>query len=63
MQNILVVTTSSEQNAKAYPKRRTITIGAAEHELSAYHAAPENTCQSIIINVDMEFDQEQLKAL
>ncbi|CAN7999330.1 unnamed protein product [Ixodes hexagonus] len=63
MQNILVVSTTSEHNAKTYAGVDTISIGSANYEVSSYLAAPDNTCKGIIRNIDMEFDPEQLRRL
>ncbi|CAN7994182.1 unnamed protein product, partial [Ixodes hexagonus] len=63
MQNILVVSTPSEHNAKKYAGVDAISIGSANYEISSYLAAPDNTCKGIIRNIDLEFDPEQLRSL
>ncbi|KAM7284711.1 uncharacterized protein ISCGN_001805 [Ixodes scapularis] len=63
MQNILVVSTPSEHNAKTYAGVEAISIGPAIYEVSSYLAAPDNTCKGIIRNIDLELDHEQLRSL
>ncbi|CAN7947105.1 unnamed protein product, partial [Ixodes hexagonus] len=63
MQNMLVVSTPSEHNAKTYAGVDAISIGSANYEVSSYFAAPDNTCKGIIRNIDLEFDPEQLRHL
>ncbi|CAN7938799.1 unnamed protein product, partial [Ixodes hexagonus] len=63
MQNIFVVSTPSEHNAKTYAGVDAISIGSANYEVSSYLAAPDNTCKGIIRNIDLEFDPEQLRRL
>ncbi|CAN7945167.1 unnamed protein product, partial [Ixodes pacificus] len=63
MQNILVVSTPSEHNAKTYAGVEAISIGSAIYEVSSYLAAPDNTCKGIIRNIDLELDHEQLRSL
>ncbi|KAG0443130.1 hypothetical protein HPB47_015255 [Ixodes persulcatus] len=62
MQNILVVSTSSEHNAKTYAGVEAIFIGSANYEVSSYLAAPDNTCKGFI-NIDLAFDHDQLRSL
>ncbi|KAG0416909.1 hypothetical protein HPB47_006007 [Ixodes persulcatus] len=63
VQNILVVSTPSEHNAKTYARVEAISIGSAIYEVSSYLAAPDNTCKGIIRNIDLELDHEQLRSL
>lgn len=61
MQNILVVSTPAEKNARAYSRVETITVGVANYEVSSYLAAPDNTCKGVVKGVDLDFDGEQLR--
>ncbi|KAG0432639.1 hypothetical protein HPB47_020649 [Ixodes persulcatus] len=63
VQNILVVSTPSENNAKTDARVEAISIGSAIYEVSSYLAAPDNTCKGIIRNIDLELDHEQLRSL
>ncbi|KAG0423346.1 hypothetical protein HPB47_000862, partial [Ixodes persulcatus] len=63
VQNILVVSTPSEHNAKTYARVEAISIGSAIYVVSSYLAAPDNTCKGIIRNIDLELDHEQLRSL
>lgn len=45
MQNIAVISTPAERNAIAYSKISNIFLGSTNYEVSAYTAAPEDTCK------------------
>ncbi|KAL1479646.1 hypothetical protein MTO96_034807 [Rhipicephalus appendiculatus] len=45
MQDIFVVSTPEEKNARAYSKVELITVGGANYEVGSYLAAPDNTCK------------------
>ncbi|KAL1430299.1 hypothetical protein MTO96_015176 [Rhipicephalus appendiculatus] len=60
MQNIFVVSTPAEKNARAYARVEEITVGMISYEVSSYLAAPDNTCKGVVRGVDLEFKQEQL---
>ncbi|KAH7973265.1 hypothetical protein HPB52_023330 [Rhipicephalus sanguineus] len=47
-QNIVVVSTPSEERARRYGAITKIRVGEREHEASAYSAAPENTSMGLI---------------
>ncbi|KAH7932204.1 hypothetical protein HPB51_029437 [Rhipicephalus microplus] len=51
MQKIAVVSTPAERNARVYPKITAITLGTASFAVSAYQAAPDDTCKGIIRGV------------
>ncbi|CAN8014685.1 unnamed protein product [Ixodes persulcatus] len=57
VQNILVVSTPSEHNAKTYARVEAISTGSAIYEVSSYLAAPDNTCKGIISNIDLEYSR------
>ncbi|KAH7931694.1 hypothetical protein HPB51_029722 [Rhipicephalus microplus] len=63
MQNIAVISTPVERNARAYSKITAITLGTASFDVSAYRAAPDDTCKGIIRGVDADIGQEQLYLL
>ncbi|KAH8038600.1 hypothetical protein HPB51_002239 [Rhipicephalus microplus] len=63
MQNIAVISTPAERNAKTYSKITAITLGTAGFDVSAYRAAPDDTCKGIIRGVDADIGQEQLYSL
>ncbi|KAH8037803.1 hypothetical protein HPB51_017303 [Rhipicephalus microplus] len=48
MQNIAVISTPAEWNARAYSKITAITLGTASFDVSAYRTAPDDTCKGII---------------
>ncbi|KAH8022806.1 hypothetical protein HPB51_005171 [Rhipicephalus microplus] len=63
MQNIAVISTPAERNPRAYSKITAITLGTASFDVSAYRAAPDDTCKGIIRGVDADIGQEQLYSL
>ncbi|KAH8022399.1 hypothetical protein HPB51_023967 [Rhipicephalus microplus] len=63
MQNIVVISTPSQANAKAYASPEAITFNNARYEVSSYIAAPDNTCKGIIRNIYMEIHEEELRRL
>ncbi|XP_070385575.1 uncharacterized protein [Dermacentor albipictus] len=60
--NILVASTPSKRNAMAYADLEAIHIGQPSY-VSAYIAAPENTCKGVIRDIDPTIDREELKRL
>ncbi|KAH7942688.1 hypothetical protein HPB51_028639 [Rhipicephalus microplus] len=63
MQNIAVISTPVERNARAYSKITAITLGTASFDVSGYRAAPVDTCKGINRGVDADIGQEQLYSL
>ncbi|KAL1475696.1 hypothetical protein MTO96_037095 [Rhipicephalus appendiculatus] len=63
MQNIAVISTPVERNARAYSQINTITLGMASFEVSAYRAAPDNTCKGVIRGIDSDIGPAQLYSL
>lgn len=47
-QNIVVISTPSEERASAYAQVRSFTIGQTEYETHSYRAATDNTCKGVI---------------
>ncbi|KAL1434408.1 hypothetical protein MTO96_011728 [Rhipicephalus appendiculatus] len=45
MQNIAVVSTPTEKNARAYASISSVAIGSVAYEINAYMAAPDDTCK------------------
>ncbi|KAH8032920.1 hypothetical protein HPB51_003797 [Rhipicephalus microplus] len=62
-QNIFVVSTLAEKNARAYSKVEAITVRKASYEVSSYLAGPDNTCKGVLRGVDMDFNHEQLSSM
>lgn len=63
MQNIAVISTPAERNAIAYSKISNIFLGSTNYEVSAYTAAPEDTCKGVIRGVDVDISPAQLQSL
>ncbi|KAL1443246.1 hypothetical protein MTO96_030357 [Rhipicephalus appendiculatus] len=63
MQNIAVVSTPTEKNARAYASISSVAIGSVEYEVNAYMAAPDDTCKGVIRGVDLDIDPVRLQAL
>ncbi|KAH6927378.1 hypothetical protein HPB50_002456 [Hyalomma asiaticum] len=59
-QNIVVVSAPEETTATKLAKIRTVKIGMAEYEVSAYVSAPEQMAKGIIRNIPLDYTQEQL---
>ncbi|KAH6948089.1 hypothetical protein HPB50_022814 [Hyalomma asiaticum] len=59
-QNIVVVSAPEENTATKLAKIRTIKIGMAEYEVSAYVSAPGQMAKGIIRNIPLDYTQEQL---
>lgn len=52
-QNILVGSTPTEKYVHAYARIQQIRLGEESYKVTAYKAAPENTCNSVIGAVDV----------
>ncbi|KAH8009020.1 hypothetical protein HPB51_008950 [Rhipicephalus microplus] len=63
VQNIVVVSTLHEFNAVKYARVCKIYTRMGSFEVSAYIAAPENTCMSVLRNIDPFIDHEALKRI
>ncbi|KAL1476714.1 hypothetical protein MTO96_036305 [Rhipicephalus appendiculatus] len=63
VQNIAVVSTPTEKNARAYVTISSVVIGSVEYEVNAYMAAPDDTRKGIIRGVDLDIDPARLQAL
>lgn len=61
VQNIYVVSTPTEKNARAYANVQVLLVGSARYEVNSYLAAPDNTCKGIVRGVDLDFDHNQLR--
>ncbi|KAL1468482.1 hypothetical protein MTO96_041442 [Rhipicephalus appendiculatus] len=48
LQNIMVVSTPSQENVRRYVNVEAITVAGQDHEVSAYVAAPHATCKGVI---------------
>ncbi|KAL1479471.1 hypothetical protein MTO96_051819 [Rhipicephalus appendiculatus] len=63
MQNIIVISTPHQSNAAAYVKVQKLHTNQGAFEVAAYVAAPDNTCEGVIKNVHLSFDDATLKRL
>ncbi|KAH7947415.1 hypothetical protein HPB52_011732 [Rhipicephalus sanguineus] len=62
-QNILVIATPHDHNARAYSRIRKLHTKLGAFEVSAYIAAPDGTCKGVIRNVDPSLDDGALKRM
>lgn len=60
-QNILIIGTSSVDRAKAYGRITSLAINGKNHDVSAYAAAPHNSCKGVIKNINSKYTQEDLE--
>ncbi|KAL1421734.1 hypothetical protein MTO96_022876 [Rhipicephalus appendiculatus] len=58
LQNILVVSTPSQENVRRYVNVEAITVAGQDHEVSAYVAAPHATCKGVIRGIPLSDDPE-----
>lgn len=63
VQNILVISTPVRSNAVAYAGIQKIHTKVGAFEVSAYVAAPENTCKGVIRNVDPSIEDHTLRSM
>lgn len=63
VQNIYVVSTPEERNARAYAMVKQIHLREGVFEVAAYMAASDNTCKGVVRGVDIEFNDAQLRAM
>ncbi|XP_070386810.1 uncharacterized protein [Dermacentor albipictus] len=63
MQNILVISTPHDQNAKAYARISKIHTKLGAFEVSAYISAPDDACKGVIRNIDPSFDEGALRRM
>ncbi|KAH8031708.1 hypothetical protein HPB51_020087 [Rhipicephalus microplus] len=56
LQNIMVVSTSSQENVKCYVNVEAITVAGQRHEVGAYVAAPHVTCKGVIHRIPLSDD-------
>ncbi|KAL1478668.1 hypothetical protein MTO96_034921 [Rhipicephalus appendiculatus] len=61
VQNIFVVSTPTEKNARAYARVEALLVGTTRYEVNSYLAAPDNTCKGIVWGVDIDFHHNQLR--
>lgn len=60
-QNILVISTPSQERAVAYANVRAIFLQGRQYEIYAYRAAPENTTKGLIYNISQSYSQAELE--
>ncbi|KAH7947608.1 hypothetical protein HPB52_014311 [Rhipicephalus sanguineus] len=63
IQNVMVASTPSERNAKAYNTVASLIIDNVTYEVNAYMAAPNNTSKGVIRDIDPTLDQDELTRL
>lgn len=63
VQNIYVVSTPEERNARAYAIVQQIRLREGVFEVAAYMAASDNTCKGVVRGVDAEFNDAQLHSM
>ncbi|KAH7964591.1 hypothetical protein HPB51_027169 [Rhipicephalus microplus] len=56
LQNIMVVSTSSQENVKRYVNVEAIMVDGQRHDVSAYVAAPHATCKRVIHGIPLSED-------
>lgn len=61
-QNIYVVCTPHEKNARAYVKAQQVRLGESTYRISVYPAPPDDTCKGVIRGVDVGINEAQLRA-
>lgn len=59
-QNILVVSTPSEQRADVYARVKSVTLGGMSYEVYAYRTAPEGTVKGVIRGIAIEETPEDI---
>ncbi|KAH9360750.1 hypothetical protein HPB48_020229 [Haemaphysalis longicornis] len=59
-QNILVISTPSEERAGQYDRVREISLGGRSYEVFAYRTAPENTAKGVIDNISQAYTPEEI---
>lgn len=63
IQNILVISTPHEANARAYARIQRIHTKEGPFDVAAYVAASDDTCKGVVRGVDPEISDADLKAL
>lgn len=61
-QNIYVVCTPHEKNARAYVNAQQVRLGECTYRVSVYPAPPDDTCKGVIRGVDVDISEAQLRA-
>lgn len=59
-QNIIVISTPSEQRAERYNRMRNLTVGETAHPIWTYRAAAEGTAKGVIRGVDAAHTDEDI---
>ncbi|KAH7963562.1 hypothetical protein HPB52_021638 [Rhipicephalus sanguineus] len=60
LQNIMFVSTPSQENVKRYVNAQAITVACQEHDVSAYVAAPNATCKAVIRGIPLSDGPEAI---
>ncbi|KAL1439190.1 hypothetical protein MTO96_047406 [Rhipicephalus appendiculatus] len=60
LQNIMVVSTPSQENVRRYVNVEAITVAGQDHEVGAYVAAPHATCKGVIRGISLSDGPEAI---
>ncbi|KAH7950577.1 hypothetical protein HPB51_028390 [Rhipicephalus microplus] len=56
IQNMVVVSTLIEKDAKAYASISSVAVGSVEYQVNAYMPAPDDTCKEVLQGADLGID-------
>lgn len=62
-QNIFIICTPSERNARAYATVQQIRMKDTTYRVAVYPAPPDDTCKGVIRGIDLELNDSQLREL
>ncbi|XP_075530086.1 uncharacterized protein LOC142563418 [Dermacentor variabilis] len=62
-QNIFIICTPSERNARAYATVQQIRMKDTTYRVAVYPAPPDNTCKGVVRGIDLELNDSQLREL
>ncbi|KAH7962366.1 hypothetical protein HPB52_015720 [Rhipicephalus sanguineus] len=62
-QNIFVVCTPSERNARAYTTVQQLRLRDTLYRVAVYPAPPDDTCKGVIRGIDLDLNDNQLREL
>ncbi|KAL1447190.1 hypothetical protein MTO96_044352 [Rhipicephalus appendiculatus] len=62
-QNIFVVCTPSERNARAYTTVQQLRMRETLYRVAVYPAPPDDTCKGVIRGIDIDLNDNQLREL
>ncbi|XP_070393173.1 uncharacterized protein [Dermacentor albipictus] len=62
-QNIFIICTPSERNARAYATVQQIRMKDTTYRVAVYPAPPDDTCKGVVRGIDLELNDSQLREL